>query len=289
MHNHRMALTIEGKTYELVKEQRGGLSVYRGEDSYARVGAPESVARTIATHRKMEHLDFPVARTLSSGSLGDSDYTIEQSLGTKTFRTLFEEDIIAFGSISEDRFNEFIRISKRYLQAQSKALVLADSVSFARGIHLDIMREELPHFTNSLSIKFDTICERLTEFPYVFSHGDFNAANILPLGVIDLEDTFSAPFGFDAASPLSTIDWFPSGPEYEYFARYRFSAAQREAYFAMCDEVSRAAGFLQSLRTMQNSNSVAPSGRVSACTSGRLYRNGAMTSSSRPTYFTSLH
>ncbi len=236
-------IEIEGKTYELVKEQRRGLSVYRGENAYARVGAPERVAHNIDVHRTMEKSGFPVPRVIAQGKLGENDYFIEQSLGEKTFRTLFEEDISATGAISEERFTEFLRICKRFLEAQAKTVVPVDPESFAKGIHLDILREELPQYTISLGQKFERVCERLASFPYVFTHGDFNAANILPLGVIDLEDTFSAPFGFDAVSPMSTIDWFPDDKDYEYYARYRFSDAQRSAYFAMCDSVSLEAGF----------------------------------------------
>ncbi len=238
-----MPVQIDGKTYDLVKEQRGGLSVYRADDSYARVGAPDKIARTVATHRTMADHGFPIPRVLATGKLNDKDYFVEQSLGEKTFRTLFEEDITATGRISEERFTEFLRICKHFLENQAKATVTADPDNFALGIHLDIIRTELPQYAISLGQKFERICERLANFPYVISHGDFNASNILPLGVIDLEDSFTAPLGFDAVSPISTIEWFPDGTEYEFFARYRFSDSERSAYFAMCDSVSLAAGF----------------------------------------------
>ncbi len=237
------SLTLDGKAYALIREQRNGLRLYRGEDSYVRVGPADRIERDITSHRAMAKAGYPVAAILSEGDLNGERYFVEQSLGEKTFRTLFEEDITTHRTISDERFNEFFRISKRFLQAQAQAVVPASPEAFASAIHLEMIREELPQYTISLGQKFERVCERLAKFPYVLSHGDFNASNMLPLGVIDLEDVSSAPFGFDAVCPMATLDWFPDGQEFEFFARYRFSDSQRSSYLTMIDALSQEAGF----------------------------------------------
>ncbi len=236
-------LTLDGKAYSLIREQRNGIRLYKGDDSYVRVGSADRIERDITSHRAMAKAGYPVAAILTEGDMAGERYFVEQSLGEKTFRTLFEEDITAHGAISDERFNEFLRISKHFLQAQAKKVVSPDPQAFATAIHLEMIRAELPQYSISLGQKFERICERLVKFPYVLSHGDFNASNMLPYGVIDLEDVASAPFGFDAVSPVATLDWFPDGPDFEYFARYRYSDSQRSTYLTMIDAVSQEAGF----------------------------------------------
>jgi len=236
-------MLIDGKRYDLVKEQRSGLAVYTDGDTYLRLGEPERIERNIATHRAMEAAGFPVAPLLKSGSYKEYAYFSEVSLGPKTFRILFEEDIVKQGAVSAERFDAFTDVVERYLLAQSRAVIVPDPVGFANGIHLEIIREELPQYRFSLPDKFDRILQKLVTFPYVLSHGDFNPANLFPAGVIDLEDSFPAPFGFDAVSAISTNEWFPTSSEYEFYSHYRFSDAQKTHYLAMCDRVSQAAGY----------------------------------------------
>ena len=236
-------LRIDGVDYELLKAQRGGQRVYRGADRYLRIGAHERIAKDIATHRAMSGMGFPVAAILSSGTLGGEDYFVEQSLGESRFRDLFENDTKQNGEISARHFEQFLHITKLYLEAQLNALVPPSAASFASGVHLDILRQELPHYAISLKDKFERITQKLSGFPYVLTHGDFNPANMYPLGIIDLEDSFSAPFGFDAVSAISTVEWFPDPGDYEFVASYRFTDAQKRSYLAMCDSVSRGVGY----------------------------------------------
>lgn len=245
VHNRKVdqTLHIEGRDFTLVREQRSGLSLYRSDDAYLRIGNPERIAREVTTHRTMEAARFPVPTLLSNGTRDEQAYLMEQALGDKTFRVLFEESILATGVISDGLFDQFLSIVRRYLLAQSSARTVADRDAFAAGIRLDLIVKELPQYAYSLPDRLDRILKKLAAYPYVLSHGDFNAANIFPTGVIDLEDSFPAPFGFDAVSAISTLDWLPDSMEYEYYARYRFSAEQRTAYFAMCDEVAREAGY----------------------------------------------
>ena len=236
-------LIIDGVEFELLVEQRTGTLIYRARDRYLRLGEKSVIAKDVETHKKMEGLGFPVAAIIGSGTLGTQDYFIERSVGERRFRDLFEGDMQKHGAISHEHFSQFVDITERYLMAQAKAIVAPDPTSFTDGIHLDILREELPQYAHSLKDKVGRILHKLSAFPFVLTHGDFNPANMYPLGIIDLEDSFSAPFGFDAVSAVSTIECFPDSPEYEFYARYRFTPEQKRAYLEMCDKVSTAAGY----------------------------------------------
>lgn len=244
VHNPRVkrTITLDGRTFSLLREQRSGLALYKSEGAYARIGPPERIKRDLETHQAMQEAQYPVAKILAHGTTAAGDYFIEEALGNKTFRTLFEEDIEREGTISEKNFADFVRIVERHLIAQSRSLIPADSTGFARGVHLEVLCEELSQYCISLPDKFQRVLQKLVDFPYVLSHGDFNPANIFPAGVIDFEDAFPGPFGFDAVAAVSTVEWFPESDEYEYFAHYRFTDAQKETYLAMCDTVSVAAG-----------------------------------------------
>ena len=114
---------------------------------------------------------------------------------------------------------------------------------FARGVHLDWLSAELPQYEKVIAKRFQEITKRLSVFPFVISHGDLNANNLYPEGVIDLEDSFRGPFGYDLMSALVHIGYFPDSAEYEYFARYRFTPDQANRYRAMADTLSQKAGF----------------------------------------------
>lgn len=244
VHNPRVEKTIavDGRTFELLREQRSGIALYKSADAYMRVGPAERIARELETHRAMEAARFPIAKILGEGALDGRSYFVEEALGAKTFRTLFEEDIAREGAMSKKNFDAFLHITEQYLTAQARATLPADSAAFGRGVHLDILRTELSGYTISLPDKFHRVLQKLADFPYVLSHGDFNPSNMFPDGVIDFEDSFPAPFGFDAVSAVSTVEWFPDSEEFEYYAHYRFTDAQKEAYLAMCDAVSLSVG-----------------------------------------------
>lgn len=235
-------LTIADRTFACIRQQRSGLSLYKSADAYLRLGASERIAREIETHRRMLEAGYPVAKIIAEGTIADGSYFIEESLGDKTFRTLFEEDIQREGTITAAHWDELVAITERYLRAQIRSTIPADGAAFACGVHLDLIVKELNQYSISLPDKFNRILQKLSDFPYVFSHGDFNAANMFPSGIIDFEDAFPAPFGFDAVTVLANIEWFPLEDTYEYYARYRFTNAQKEAYLTMCDGVAKDVG-----------------------------------------------
>ncbi|TSC86112.1 MAG: Uncharacterized protein G01um10148_618 [Parcubacteria group bacterium Gr01-1014_8] len=233
-------ITIGGKTFELVVLQQGGVTgVYRGNGEYVRVGEPASISRHLEVHTMMENAGYPVAALLDSGTLGDKAYFIEKSLGDKSIGDNFEEDWQTNGAISEEHFRELLQVVLQYAEAQMTTHTTQGPPSeLASGIFLGELCKELPGLARKIQSRFDEASERLSAFPFVLSHGDFNPRNLFAAGVIDLEHFFQAPFGFDLVTALIHIDLHPDDRSYEFYARYRYSNEQKRRYFLMLDKLA---------------------------------------------------
>ena len=86
---------------------------------------------------------------------------------------------------------------------------------------------------------WEKIKTELNHIPFVLSHGDFNAFNILPHGVVDFEHPFEGPLGFDLVTIFTTPDWFPSSGDYEFSNTYRYTAEQKERIWNILPELKR--------------------------------------------------
>ena len=237
-------IKLNDKEYELISEQRGGMSgVYKHGDEYLRIGDTKKIKQDLELHRKMESSGFPIAKLIEEGDLNGQYYFIEASLGEKHLGKLFAEDVLQAGAISDTNFDSFLNVVGRFAKAQlTTKSDTQDFGTFADGIHLDVLCDELPQYKDKISIVFEGVKQRLSGFPFVITHGDFNPNNLYPSGVIDLEDSFYGPFGFDLVCALVHINYFPDSQEYEYFARYRFTKQQEEKYLAFIDAISAEAG-----------------------------------------------
>ena len=239
-------LTIGGGLFQLVTSQRDGESaVYRSEDGsrYLRIGKTERIRKDLELHKQMEAAGFPVATLVGEGETGGKHYFIESSLGEGRLGDLFGDDVSRDGAIAEEHFSKFLSVVERFGRAQLTTVVPPDFDEFARGIHLDWLSAELPEYEKAIGKRFQEAVERLSIFPFVLTHGDFNPMNLYSEGVIDLEDSFRGPFGYDIMTALVHIGYFPDSAEYEYFSRYRFTPKQADRYRAMADTLSQQAGF----------------------------------------------
>lgn len=238
------SIELEGTTFEFVKSQRdGNSSVYKGPDSYLRIGSADKIHSDLALHKRMESAGFPVAKLIDEGELDGKAYFIESSVGEKTLSNTFAEETETTGAISQESFNQFLNIADQFARAQLRTKTSDRNFEeFADGIHLDSLCQELPQYAEKIQIRFREIQERTAGLPFVISHGDFNPHNLYAGGAIDLEDSYHAPFGHDLIGGIVSIDYFPDSEEFEYFARYRFSEEQKAKYLefldGICDEQS---------------------------------------------------
>ncbi len=236
-------LCIGGKDFTLVVTQRVGSSVYRGNGEYLRIGPPEVIERNLLLHRMMEREGFPVAPLISEGEHDGQRYFIEKSLGNKRLNDTFADDLTARGSISDEHFQDFLEVAKKFTAAQLKTRTdTKDADAFAQAVHLPTLCKELPEYADRLRRRFTSALQKLKDVPYVLTHGDFNPANIYPSGVIDFEDAFYGPMGYDNVTALITTDWFPASKEFEYFQRYHYIERQKKEYFDAIDRIFIAAG-----------------------------------------------
>jgi hypothetical protein len=178
---------------------------------------------------------FPVARIVAQGEYEDFVYVIEESLGEKHFGDLFAEEVMQYGKISDRSFEGFLRITKAFAQAQLQTRAAPSPHTFAQGIHLNALLEELPQDAARIQDRFAQAMERLLAFPGVLTHGDFNPHNLYPVGVIDLADSFYGPAGYDLVTNIVHIEYYPTSHDYEFFQGYSFTAEQQRRYFNTVD------------------------------------------------------
>lgn len=236
-------VVIEGKEFSLLGTQRSGAAIFRGADSYLRMGEKSAILYDLAHHREMESAKYPVAKILSEGEYEDKMYFIEESLGPKSFRAIFQEEYTASGAVSSEQFNAFTGVAKKLYTTQLKAKRDAWNIGeFAAGVNVTKFARELPVYTTEIEAKFVAVAERLQKLPGTLLHGDCNAANMYKGGVIDLEDSFYGPVGYDQIAALMTIEWSPDTRYYEFYAQYRFSSEQKASYLKALNSVGAKAG-----------------------------------------------
>lgn len=231
-------ILISGDTFAFVRGQRGDASaVYKSADAFMRIGNPAKILKDLAIHKSMEDAGFPVAKLIAEGELGDQAYFVEASLGHEHMGELFAHDTETQGSISTERFSDFASLAETYAHAQLSTGT-GEISSLKKGILLDDLCEELPEYADKLRARYEIVEENTKGLPNVLTHGDFNPNNLYPKGVIDLEDSFYAPYGYDLISAITHINYFPDSKEYEYFAKYRFTPSQQEEYLNRLDAIS---------------------------------------------------
>lgn len=236
-------IQVDGTSFSFIRGQRSGSAVYKSADSFLRIGDAQKINASLELHKRMEHFGFPVAPLLAEGIVGGQQYYIETSLGEKHLGELFAEDMKGVNEISEATFRDFLDISEKFARAQLNTKInWRDYEGFSKGIHLDSMCEELPEYAESMNERFSQVKQKTASLPFVLTHGDFNPNNLYPDGVIDFEDSFYAPYGYDQISAITHINYFPDDSGFEHTAGYRFTEAQRRVFLERMDTIWKEAG-----------------------------------------------
>ena len=230
---------IEGEVFTRVKDRRHGTSIFvdvRGL-KYLRIGQRMQVDKELILHKRLLHYGFPVASILTEGSFGEWRYWIEESLGKITFGELFDTEMVHTGQISEESFNTFLSIILRFHVAQESTIDCAqiDSEVLAKNIGLYNLMNDLPLEREKIGKTWEKILFCLKSVPICFTHGDFLPNNLLERGVIDFEDSFLGPIGYDILNPITTPYWFPREPVQGRKRLSWFSESQLERYLKAVD------------------------------------------------------
>ncbi len=239
-------LVIGGKEYHFVrKRNKVPVSVYKGADSYLRIGPADCISREVAFHKELSQFGFPIAEILEEGTFESLSYFIERSLGEKHFGQVFKSDILKNGNVQDPDFGELLDLVTKYATAQLKSASLQtfDKESFEKLIHYDLILEEKPELREKTMEAMRRIEERIIKLSMVLSHGDFNPHNILAGGVIDWERGRLAPAGYDLATCVSQIFFFPFDGDFEYTGGYRYSKEQVRNYWKEMDAMYAGAHF----------------------------------------------
>lgn len=228
---------IQTTYYTLVKIQRGGrTAIYTNGTTYLRLGPRVLIQKNLILHESMIRAGFPVPQIISTGTHQGMDYFIESSLGSQSLAALLNNEISTTGCISNDSFNKFISITQQLMVAQfATAQKFPARDTFSKNIQLETLCTELPQYADTIRTLFGACMQRLSVFPGVLTHGDFNPHNTFPQGIIDFTDSFQGFFGYDLLGAIVHNDYFPQGAPYEYFQEYAFSDVQKNTYLNCVD------------------------------------------------------
>ena len=234
-------VTLHQRVFAAIRTRRSGrVRVYRSGNLFLKLGDVDSER---GTHQALLAHGAPLAEIVESGTHLDMPFYVERSLGDDVLGHLFRQDVDATGTIGEPHFREFLDVACRFAEAQLCMRVsLPDPAAFASGIEIDLLMLEFPVWRSKVSRCFDEAIGSLHAFPYVVSHGDFNAHNMFPAGVIDLDDAFLAPAGYDLISALVHTEYFAPDPTHDLMQRYTFSPTQRARYLSTLDDLYIQAG-----------------------------------------------
>ena len=237
-------IDINGTQFTFVKQsRRGEVAIYTSGSLYARVGEKKVIEDKIALHKKFESFGFPVSPIVGQGAITAGSYYLEESLGEKCFSFLFQDDMKKFGMISPELFEKFLGVTEVFARAQLRSAISDKSTdSFSGLIGPKDLVKELPKFEEKILRRFDDAILELKVFPLVLTQGDFNPHNLFPIGVIDFEETYYGPFGYDLVTNIFSNNYFPETPGYEYIRLSSFTDEQKNLYYTCLDKICIQAG-----------------------------------------------
>lgn len=237
-------LSIENQSFEWVRTRTYSptYQIYKGNNEFLRIGPESEIKQELTRHAELSALGFPIAKILKEDVHGERSYYIEESIGETILGKIFAEDYTRQKRINDQHFNEFLEVISRYANAQLKSAKISGNFDeFTKGFFLDVIYKERPDLKDLLDAVFTKVKERIGELPFVLTHGDFNAHNLFPKGVIDLEDFHYGPLGYDLTSAIVHPYLFPPvSVNAESNRTYQFTPEQEVGYFSKMDTIFQA-------------------------------------------------
>ncbi len=237
-------ITIDGIEYTFVKKRtQAPVSIYKGPNTFLRIGLETDIAPEIAYHQKLATFNFPLPEIIAVGIHNGLSYFIETSFGEQHLGQVFRVNTQQ-GLVTDADFTILVEIVEKFARAQlSTARTGTFEVEqFRTIIKLNDLLEELPELRESTLSAMEQIETRIAKLPVVLTHGDFNPYNIFKDGVIDWERGSDAPLGYDLTNCVVQVCFFPVDGDYEFTAGNRYTKTQIERYRAMVDTVCTAVG-----------------------------------------------
>lgn len=238
-------ISVEGKTFTYIKNRLRGGQVFANEDrtEYLRTANTAEIAGEVNLTRDLYKRGFPVPEVVATGTLeNETAYYVEKSIGERVFGEIFMEETKTQGRVSDESFDAFLDVIKRYCEAQfdQKNFVPCDKDALAGITALaNVMRNNPP--SPEISVMFNEAYEKASErimaLPWGYIQSDLNAFNILHDGIIDFELAGFGPVGYDA---LTNIHFGRMWPKER--VAYVFTDDQVVKYVAEIDKVAQEKG-----------------------------------------------
>ena len=235
-------ITIEGKNFAYVKHRLIGGKVFTNQDKseYLRTADPAEIAGEANLTKDLYERGFPVPEVTATGTLEDGTaYYTEKSIGDRVFAEIFKEEIKAKGQISNETFDAFINVIKRYCSAQfnPKNFVPRNADSLEKiSLLTNAMRNNPPsaEMQSMFAEAYKKANERVSTLPWGYIQPDLDPFNILHDGIIDFELADFGPIGYDA---LTNIYFERMWPKHE--ISYHFNDEQIARYVAAIDAIAK--------------------------------------------------
>jgi len=236
----KQTLQLDETSFDFIKKRTyAPISVYQNKGLFLRIGPKKLITKELNIHMQMLFQGFPVAQIIKEGIYENQYFYVEESLGDTHLGETFGQDYTKNKEISKYSFSAFKKISKKFATAQlsDQENKIKNKKEFLKGFRIDTIMEELPELKEEILKAFNKFKTRVSVFPIVLTHGDLNPHNLLPKGVIDLENTFYGPTGYDLISNIFTIYFFPKKGNYEIKRRYEFTNTQLSKYLNNMDKL----------------------------------------------------
>lgn len=216
-------IQVNQQRYTLVCGDRfRGRAVYRGPDTYLRIGLATVIEHEITIHRHLLAQGFPVAPLLQTGVQDGQPFFIEAALGDAVWGDIVEAETYEHGAVRESSFADLLALILQWTEAQlQNPASTATHADLAVTVRLADAERLLPRHSLLTRQALALAQQRLAVFPVVHTHGDFHPHNLCLGGVIDLEFVHWSVAGYDTITGLFADDLLP--PD---LADYRYTAAQ---------------------------------------------------------------
>ena len=238
-------ISIEGKTFTYIKNRLIGGKVFVNKDKseYLRTANPAEIAGEVNLTKDLYERGFPVPEVLATGTLQNGiPYYTEKSIGERVFGDIFMEETKTQGHVSDESFNAFIGVIKKYCEAQfnPKNFVPHDRNALAGITALaNVIKNNppSPEMREMFTESYEKASERVMSLPWGYIQSDLNAFNILHDGIIDFELAGFGPVGYDTLTNVHFGRMWPAKR-----IAYVFTDDQIAKYMSKIDKIATAKG-----------------------------------------------
>lgn len=222
-------------THHIIKHRRNGSTLYRcnHHTHYMKVGGAQEIEHEVDLYQKLKTAWIPLPELLwFEINEDDLSWMKEELLTWELYADIFTREFEATWFISEEAFNNFVKYQLEHLDVQCKIAWDQTITNIGFDSYQYLFSEWL--LEHDLAEKLiEKINQDVSIVKNAWNHGDHNQYNIFNNGVIDLEDSFYGPIGYDTITSLTQNFWFPDPRNNEIgelTRQHSFTKEQVQAY-----------------------------------------------------------